>query len=548
MPTLNWADKKRNLLRAAQVPVCALHEILCHGNADTDNLLIKGDNLLALKTLASRYAGTVKCIYIDPPFNTGADFEHYQDNFKHTTWLTNIYPRLQAMRTMLSDKGSIWVSIDNRELSHLKIIMDEIFGRKNFVNLITNTTAPSGFKTTSDSIFAGANYICVYAKKREMFEIKKQFVEREFDKAYTQFLENPDEHYSKWEWGALKDKFAATLGYETTKDAKKKIADIFGDADVAEYAFNKAMGDFAVVNAKHVFRIAAFTGGAKIKREKTINLSSNEKGKIFVHEGEDQGYHILNGGRIIFYNKTLISVDNKVVPGRAITDVWTDINWVGIAREGGVTLNNGKKPERLIERILNISTNPDDIVLDCFLGSGTTAAVAHKMGRRWLGIEMGEQAETHCVKRLCDVVHGKDKSGISESVKWCGGGGFRFLQLGKEVFDDKGEINDKVDFETLAAYLWFSTTDTPLALKKKSAFLGEHKGVGYALLYNGILDDKSIDSGNIITTQTLAAVRHSAPKNFLGKIIIYASGCRFEQTRMDVENIEFRHVPYDCKK
>ena len=547
MPTLLWRTK--NSQHTEAVPICALRKKQTFGAQNSDNLLVHGDNLRALSALMPHYAGTVKCVYIDPPFNTGTDFEDYQDNFKHSQWMTMIQPRIKAIHNILSEDGSLWVSIDSREMPYLKVLIDEIFGRKNFINLITNTTAPSGFKVTSDSLFAGANYICVYAKKRELFKITKQYVERDFDSAYSYFLENPDEHYSQWKWRRLKEQFARHLGYTNYQEAITAIQEVFNKENLAKTSFLKAMENFAIANARQVFRTSAFTGGARIKRETTIQKSHSIRNTIFVHPNEDQGYYILNGERVIFYDKTLKSINGKITPARAITDVWTDINWVGIAREGGVTLNNGKKPERLIERVLNMATQPGDLVMDCFLGSGTTAAVAHKMRRRWIGIESRQaQIKNMCIKRLQAVIQGDDPTGITAAAQWQGGGGFCVLEVGKEVFSDSGDINTDVDFMTLAAYLWFFSTHEPFTTKQKSPFLGEHKGLGYALLYNGIIGDKSVDGGNIITTHTLSLIRRAAPKNFDGKIIIYANGCRFREDRRQKENIEFRQIPYECKK
>ena len=206
------------------------------------------------------------------------------------------------------------------------------------------------------------------------------------------------------------------------------------------------------------------------------------------------------------------------------------------------------KPERLIQRILHLATKPGDLVLDSFLGSGTTAAVAHKMGRRWLGIEMGEHAKTHCIPRLQKVMDG-EQGGISASENWTGGGGFRFLEIGGEVFDKYGNINPKLKFPELAAHVWFAETKTPLPPQKdKSPFLGVCKNTGYGLLYNGILKDKSAGGGNVLTAETLQKIRAAAPKNFRGKIVIYGNGCRLRLPHLKRKDIEFRQIPYECMK
>jgi adenine-specific DNA-methyltransferase len=197
------------------------------------------------------------------------------------------------------------------------------------------------------------------------------------------------------------------------------------------------------------------------------------------------------------------------------------------------------KPERLIQRIIHIATNNSDIVLDSFLGSGTTAAVAHKMGRRYIGIEDGQHAVTHCAPRLQKVIDG-EQGGISEAVGWKGGGGFRFYRLGNPVFDEDGHINTGVSFAALAAHVWFCETGTPYAAKKKSPLLGVHDGTAYYLLYNGILGDTSPDGGNVLTGRVL----ESLPKH-AGQKIIYGELSRLGPDRLKRERIIFKQIPYD---
>ena len=200
------------------------------------------------------------------------------------------------------------------------------------------------------------------------------------------------------------------------------------------------------------------------------------------------------------------------------------------------------KPERLIQRILQVATNPNDLVLDSFLGSGTTAAVAHKMGRRYIGIEMGEHAKTHCASRLQKVIEA-EQGGISEFVEWKGGGGFRFYQLGATIFDAEGNINPAIRFPHLAAHIWFSETKTAHNPRgRKSPLLGVHNDTAYYLLYNGILGDKSVTGGNVLTTKTLAMLpKHDGAK------VIYGEASRLSPARLKALNITFKQTPYDVK-
>lgn len=211
------------------------------------------------------------------------------------------------------------------------------------------------------------------------------------------------------------------------------------------------------------------------------------------------------------------------------------------------------KPETLLQRILDIASNPGDLVLDSFLGSGTTAAVAHKMGRRYIGIEMGEHARTHCVPRLQKVIDG-ERGGISETAGWTGGGGFRFYRLGPPVFDEGGHIRQDIRFPVLAAHVWFSETDRPWDTrgdgKSDSPLLGIHDGRAHALLYNGILGDKRPAGGNVLTRATLALIRNDIAKldpDFDGPLTVYGEQSRLTPATLDRERITFKQTPYDVK-
>jgi adenine-specific DNA-methyltransferase len=203
------------------------------------------------------------------------------------------------------------------------------------------------------------------------------------------------------------------------------------------------------------------------------------------------------------------------------------------------------KPETLLKRVVEIATNPGDLVLDSFLGSGTTAAVAHKMGRCWIGIEMGDHAHTHCVPRLKKVIEG-EPGGISEAVGWKGGGGFAYYRLGSEVFGPDGTISAGIKFAPLAAHIWFAETGTPLADTATTPFLGAHDGTGIALLYNGILGDKSVSGGNVLTRTTLAIIREAAG-DFDGPLIIYGEASRIGPDALKRERVTFKQTPYDVR-
>ena len=215
----------------------------------------------------------------------------------------------------------------------------------------------------------------------------------------------------------------------------------------------------------------------------------------------------------------------------------------------GMAVFDTPKPEQLIQRILAIATNPGDLVLDSFLGSGTTAAVAHKIGRRYIGIEMGEHAVTHCVPRLKQVIDG-EQGGISKSVGWRGGGGFRFYRIGPPVFDENGRIQQNVRFPVLAAHVWFSETNQPWSGDGVSPLLGLHDGRAYALLYNGILGDKRPGGGNVLIHATLRAVRDAILREhpgFDGPLTVYGEQSRLAENTLKHERITFKQTPYEVK-
>ena len=203
------------------------------------------------------------------------------------------------------------------------------------------------------------------------------------------------------------------------------------------------------------------------------------------------------------------------------------------------------KPERLMQRIIHLATQPGDLVLDSFLGSGTTAAVAHKMGRHWIAIEMGEHAVTHCKPRLDKVIAG-EQGGISEAVGWSGGGGYRFYRLGEPVFEADGGIAADIRFPTLAAHVWFSETATPYAGDGSSPLLGVHEGTAYALLYNGILGDRSVSGGNVLTSALLDRLRVDA-NGWSGPMVIYGEASRLGTARLKDESVTFKQTPYDVR-
>lgn len=383
---------------------------LSYGDQDTGNMLIHGDNLIALKALEQDYAGKIKCIYIDPPYNTGTRIDAdgkevgYDDGLEHSVWLSMMYDRIKLLYSLLDDEGSIWISIDEKESHYLKIICDEIFGRKNYIIQITvKRGSVSGHKAINPTPVQICDLLLVYAKNKELWKYKPVYRKREYDKAYNLFLENIEDDYHNWRIVPIK---------EAMTQKKLSIEDM-----ISKYP--SQIVRFAQPDYKSVGQ----------ETRDLIDLSKKNPQSFYLQKRE--GYpdiYLCNGNRLLFYKDKLKVIDGKTVTAELVTNLWDDMNYQGIANEGGVTFQKGKKPETQIKRIFEMATDEGDYVLDSFLGSGTTVAVAQKMNRKWIGIELAPHCYSHCKKRIDSVIDG-EQSGISKSVNWQGGGGYKFYEL-----------------------------------------------------------------------------------------------------------------------
>ncbi len=573
MPTLDWLNRANAFTLAAKVPYRLLEQVSSHGAASdqTDNLLIQGDNLEALKALIPFYRGQVKCIFIDPPYNTKSAFEHYDDNLEHAQWLSMMLPRLQLLRELLREDGSIWVTIDDNEGHYLKVLMDEVFGRGNFVANVVWQKVFSP-KNTARHFSEDHDHVLVFARDGNTWKPNEMPRSDKLNASYK----NPD-HDSRGDW--------------TSGDLSAR--NFYG---AGTYPITCPGGRVVAGPPNGMFW--------RVSKEKFAEMDADKR----IWWGAEGN----NTPRI---KRFLTEVKQGVVP----QTMWmnSDVGNTQEAKKEVVALFGSEnfmtpKPERLIQRILHIATNPNDLILDSFLGSGTTAAVAHKMGRRWIGIEMGEHAATHCLPRLVKVING-EQGGISKAVgwgvaadggKWQGGGGFRFMQLGAPVFDDTGRIHPAVRFATLAAFVWQQETGTAfdvLGAKPGTPYLGTHyvfdswsrpyslglspieapktaqkelleaendqitkntlsedspavppappTGAAYYLLFNGILGDKRPASGNVLTREVLAALLalHAkvAPANT--PIVVYGESVRVGPARLAASGVTFKQIPYDVR-
>lgn len=509
MPWLEWLDRQQDVAQAAEVPYRLLEPIQKHsyGEPGSPNMLIKGDNLDALKSLLPYYGGQVKCIFIDPPYNTRSAFEHYDDNVEHSRWLSMMYPRLQLLKRLLSEDGSIWVTLDDNEAHYFKVMADEVFGRKNFVANVVWEKSDSP-KMDSRLFSSRHDHMLVYAKNIEKVLISR--ITSGDAEHYNRTDEKGRRFYTKplRAMGSGDDTRAArpTLYYPLTAPDGSEVLPKKPDGSDGRWRWSQAKVEASLERIEWVKGRNGWTANYRIYAD---NSSGRPPETIWPHEQVGSNRTAKAEVKAIFDEQTTFTTP---------------------------------KPEGLLAQVLKIATNPGDLVLDSFLGSGTTAAVAHKMGRRWIGIEMGDHADTHCVPRMKKVVDG-EQGGISKDVGWEGGGGFRYYKLGAPVFDDQGQINPEISFEHLAAHVWFAETGTARASRAmKSPLLGVHDGAAYYLLYNGILGDKRPDGGNVLTWKLLSELpEHDGPR------VVYGEASRINEERMRQHKIVFRQTPYDIK-
>lgn len=415
---LTWIGKEKQPRLEPRVLIedteKSYHANMRHGDKDIfDNMLIHGDNLLALKALEQEYAGKVKCIYIDPPYNTGNAFKTYNDGLEHSIWLGLIRERIVLLHRLLADDGVFFVQIDDEEMAYLKVLLDEIFGRENFVaNIIWRKKAGGG----QDSEFFAIEheYILVYKKK---------------------------------DWQIIDDKVSPQVeDYSHIVNGRNAILMKLEKWGTSQYREDRPSLYYSIKDpdGKDFFPVAP-DGRDGRWRKKPENLDS-----LHIH-------WVKRGGKWKPYE--VLYYDEADMKKLKIRSMWMDYgNNTEATNEikglFGIKSFDTPKPEFLIHRILSLATNPGDLVLDSFLGSGTTAAVAHKMGRRWIGVELGDHCYTHCKVRMDKVINGEDQGGITKAVGWKGGGGYRFFELAptlikEDVYGQK-IINPEYNAEKLA--------------------------------------------------------------------------------------------------
>lgn len=411
-----------------------------------DNCLIFGDNLLALKALEQDFAGKVKCIYIDPPFNTKQTFEHYDDGLEHSLWLSLIRDRIDLLRKLLSNDGTLFVHIDDNELGYLISVLDEIFGRDNRVSIVTfKQGSATGHKAINPGVVTTSNCLLIYAKDKSEWSPNRVYTAiEERDSRYNQFIENYDAGYEKWQFITLSKAFARSID-SPEQGLKKKLGEVYEERLLA----------FVLSNAKRVVRLARpdYNAVSTDARQMIDKSKENTETVYLLERDKYSDMYFVRGERVLFYVDKLKLVDGEYIAGEPLTSIWDDILSNNLHNEGGVKFPKGKKPEGLIKRCLELATMPGELVLDSFAGSGTTGAVAHKMGRRWMMVELGDHCHTHVIPRIKNVIEGDDASGITKAVDWKGGGGFRYYRLAPSLLEKDKWGNWVVNPEYNAAML-----------------------------------------------------------------------------------------------
>lgn len=552
MPTLNWIGKEAVVNHHHQVPFHLLKDVpeLACGEPGDGNLIVQGDNLVALKALLPYYAGQVKCIYIDPPYNTGNEGWVYNDNTnspvirdwlgkavgkeaedlsRHDKWLCMMYPRLALLRQFLREDGAIFISLDDNEIAPLRLVMDEIFGSDNFCAQITVQCNPKG-RVLAQEFAKTHEYILVYVRTARMalFEVAKSLDDilsdyDEVDSSGRRFrlleLRNTHRQFNKLTRPNLHFQiFANPITGETSIEPQKDYVEIFPNwPDGMEGCWTwekaKCQRDRDLLVAKKsrtawkIFRKAYATdesGEAVTKKPKTIWLDA----EIQTEKGQRQIDGIFNGRN--FY---------------------------------------APKAVALVKDCIAISTKPGDLILDSFAGSGTTGHAVLQLNkedggnRKFILVEMEpEIAKEITAERVRRVSEGYTNA-KGEAVEGLGGG-FRFCELSEPLFDETGKIRESVRFAELARHVYFTETGEPLPRERvsKSPLLGVCRGVAVYLLYNGILGDKSASGGNVLTRAVLAQL-----PPFDGPRVIYCAGCLLGKERLSAERITIRQTPYEIK-
>ena len=390
-----------------------------------DGLLINSENFQALELLQEKYRGRVKCVYIDPPYNTGDDDFAYKDCLKESSWLTFIENRLQSSRAFYQAGGTFAASIDINEIDHLTEVLDKELDRKNRkANITLRLASLTGAKVINPGPVNIGENVILYNNNISKWQPQNAYRAKGYDNRYGTMIVNPQDDYSKWKFSTVLEEFAKYKGIQ-----KSKLKKVLGDA------YEEELLQYVIKNAERVIRLAALDEDSIGSKAIEIKKES-QKNPTHIYYLERTGandYYVINGNAILFYKDRLKWMGDGFVPVEQISDIWDDVLPNDLHNEGGVQLRKGKKPEKLVNRIFECTTSEGDIILDYFAGSATSGAVALKSKRKFINIEANEYFDDIPLKRLKNTLHG-DTSGVTNLYQWKGGGFFKYMRL--EQYED----------------------------------------------------------------------------------------------------------------
>ena len=397
-----------------------------------DNLVIKGNNLLAISSLLKNYEGQVKCIYIDVPYNTGNDSFGYNDKFNHSSWLTFMKNRLEVAYKLLRKDGTIAISVDNYEIAYLLVLLDEVFGKENRKNIITvKRGSVTGAKVINPGVVNVVEYVMLYSKDTQFWKPNRVYVAKGYDDRYDNIILNYEDDVANWQFGTVLDEFSKSLGIKKSK-VKSELG---GD-------YERALESFALSNANRIVQFAtlddnSISAEARAKKKESLETDSI----IYYDRGEEKPYYIKSGKLILFAKDRLVEIDGKLTFSQPVSDIWDDVLPNDIHNEGGVEFRKGKKPEKLLSRIIELCTDAGDLIVDFFAGSGTTGAVSMKLNRKFILCEQMDYIEDVTCTRIHNSMIG-DKRGVSADAGWQGGGSFVYCELAKlnQKYVDRIEV------------------------------------------------------------------------------------------------------------
>jgi DNA modification methylase len=579
MPTLNWIGKEAVVNHHLQVPFHLLKDVpnLACGEPGDGNLIVQGDNLVALKALLPYYAGQVKCIYIDPPYNTGNENWIYNDNVnspiirdwlgktvggegetldRHDRWLCMMYPRLALLKKFLRPDGAIFISIDDNEISMLRLIMDDIFGKQNFVSQFVWNT--EGHTDNQFHVKINHEYIVMYAARES--DLSLGYVvdpnTRENSNLWAGIAENS---ITKNGPANPPSEVVLPVGFPVESQEldlplsaipegligamrERRLSSNQLKAEFGRIQFPLRLDQMKAQHHKLNYPCRVFSGWANVNKLRAFIAGKCEP--MNDEDGLPIRFYLSEKG-VIYYRKERGESARNIVS--VLRNLSTTEKMRSELESMGLTFRY-PKPKELVKYILQIGSSENDLILDSFAGSGTTAQAVLELNdeganRKFILVEMEPKiAREVTAERVRRVAEGY-KNAKDERVDGLGGG-FRYCELGEPLFNEDGKIRETVTFSDLARHVYFTETGEPLPRERvtKSPFIGECRGVGIYLLYNGILADKSTNGGNVLTRAVLAQL----PK-FDGQKVIYCAGCLLGSERLQVERIIVRQTPYEIK-